>query len=73
MESLVENSIIEYEIAREIFHVELILIVHGKYIFHEKTTDNDNIKKEIIVCDITYNYNYLLNILDFHKISKVQN
>lgn len=72
MESLVENSIIGYEIAREIFHVELILIGHGKYIFREKPTDNDN-TKEIIVCNIIYNYNCLLNILDFNKISKVQN
>ena len=72
MESLVKNSIIGYEIAREIFHVEFILIRYGKYIFHEKPTDDDN-TKEIIVCNIIYNYNYLLNILDFHRISKVQN
>lgn len=31
-----ENLIIGYEITREIFHVLLILIGYGKYIFHKK-------------------------------------
>lgn len=43
-----------------------------KIYLSQEATDDDN-TKEIIVCNIIFNYNYLLNILDFHKISKVQN
>lgn len=43
-----------------------------KIYLSQEATDDDN-TKEIIVCNIISNYNYLLNILDFHKISKVQN
>lgn len=43
-----------------------------KIYLSQEATDNDN-TKEIIVCNIIYNYNCLLNILDFHEISKVQN